>query len=135
MRRLPPVSTLTDTLFPYTPLFRSTCDGTGVIGAGFDDGRGHVTAYAGYRKINQILQRDRDYGACTLAAASDTDAFSCSGSGTTALGTFITNVGNFTVGPNGTFLPSTSATNPPFNFGPYHHFQRDRKSTRRNSTH
>src|SRR3546814_6657332 len=88
MRRLPPVSTLTDTLFPYTPLFRSTFDVTGVIGAGFDDGRGHVTAYAGYRKINQILQRDRDYGACTLAAASDTDAFSCSGSGTTALGTF-----------------------------------------------
>src|SRR3546814_6589305 len=109
------------TRFPYPTgnvVDGGTFDVTGVIGAGFDDGRGHVTAYAGYRKINQILQRDRDYGACTLAAASDTDAFSCSGSGTTAPGTFITNVGNFTVVPNGTFIPSTAATNPPFHFGP-----------------
>ena len=113
--------------FPYPT--GSVADGgtfevTGVIGAGFDDGRGHVTAYAGYRKINQALQRDRDYGACSLAASSTTDAFSCSGSGTSANGTFITNLGNFTVGPNRTFVPSGAVTNPPFNFGPYNHFQR-----------
>lgn len=113
--------------FPYPT--GSVADGgtfevTGVIGAGFDDGRGHVTAYAGYRKINQALQRDRDYGACSLAAFADSDGFSCSGSGTSARGTFLTNVGNFTVGPNRTFIPSNSTTNPPFNFGPYNHFQR-----------
>lgn len=107
-----------------------TFDITGVIGAGFDDGRGHVTAYAGYRKINQILQRDRDYGACSLnssstaAVAAGANEFSCGGSGTSALGTFLTNVGNLTVGPNRTFVTSTGATNPPFNFGPYNHFQR-----------
>lgn len=102
-----------------------TFDVTGVIGAGFDDGRGHVTAYAGYRKINQILQRDRDYGSCSLDALEDgTDGFECGGSPTSANGSFFTNVGTFTVGPNGTFVPSTAATNPPFNFGPYNHFQR-----------
>src|SRR3546814_14845670 len=31
MIRRPPRSTLTDTLFPYTTLFRSTCDGRGAV--------------------------------------------------------------------------------------------------------
>ncbi len=101
-----------------------TFEVTGVIGAGFDDGRGHVTAYAGYRKINQALQRDRDYGACTINALGADDGFTCSGSGTSANGSFLTNVGTLTVGPGRTFVTSNGTTNPPFNFGPYNHFQR-----------
>ncbi len=36
-------------------------DVTASFGAGFDDGRGHVMGYFGYRKQNAILQGARDY--------------------------------------------------------------------------
>ncbi len=45
-----------------------TFDATLAFGAGFDDGRGHVTAYVGYRKINAVTQASRDYSACSLSA-------------------------------------------------------------------
>ena len=41
-------------------------DGNVAIGAGFDDGRGHVTAYFGYRNVNPVLQSRRDYSVCTI---------------------------------------------------------------------
>jgi iron complex outermembrane recepter protein len=41
-------------------------DGTIAFGSSFDDGRGRVTAYAGYRKIDPVLQARRDYSACSL---------------------------------------------------------------------
>src|SRR4029079_2634114 len=41
-------------------------DVTASFGAGFDDGRGHVMGYFGYRKQNAVLQGARDYSACTL---------------------------------------------------------------------
>ena len=72
----------------------------------------------------------RDYSSCSLTAnsAANTTAlgreFNCAGSGTTALGSFLTNVGTFTVGANRTFVTSSGATNPPYNFGPLNHFQR-----------
>jgi outer membrane receptor protein involved in Fe transport len=106
-----------------------TVDASMVIGAGFDDGRGHVTAYATYRRQTQVLQRDRDYSACSLtaltAAQSATPAragrlYDCGGSGTGNPGSFITNVGTFTIGPNRTFIQPV----PLFNFAPYNFFQR-----------
>jgi hypothetical protein len=103
-----------------------TVDASMVIGAGFDDGRGHVTAYATYRKQNQVLQRDRDYSFCSAAALNAAQStalgrlFNCGGSATSANGTFFTNVGNFQVGPNRTFIPGST----PFNFAPYNFFQR-----------
>ena len=42
-----------------------------VFGAGFDDGRGHVTAYANYRKIDAITQDRRDYSSCALSGNSN----------------------------------------------------------------
>jgi len=99
------------------------------IGAGFDDGRGHVTAYVGYRNINAVLQGKRDYSACSLTARADSAArpgpfgvtdFTCGGSPTSANGTFFTNVGTFQVGPNRTFTTGFS----PYNFGPLNHYQR-----------
>lgn len=103
-----------------------TVDVTGAIGAGFDDGRGHVTAYFGYRKINAITQDKRDFSNCTLSGASAASVaaggrlFNCGGSGTSAPGTFYTySTGPFQVqGTN--FIPGRTL----FNFAPYNYFQR-----------
>lgn len=103
-----------------------TIDASVVIGAGFDDGRGHVTAYATYRNQHAVLQRDRDYSTCALTALTATQAtnlgrvYNCGGSGTGNPGSFITNVGTFTIGPNRTFTTPVAL----FNFAPYNYFQR-----------
>ena len=103
-----------------------TVDASVVFGAGFDDGHGHITAYATYRRQHSVLQRDRDYSFCTLADRTPAQAatlgrnFNCGGSATSANGTFFTNTQTFQVGPNRTFL----AGNTPFNFGPYNYYQR-----------
>jgi outer membrane receptor protein involved in Fe transport len=111
-----------------------TFDGTLAFGSSFDDGRGRVTAYVGYRKIDPVLQARRDYSACSLsantAAATTTlgRAYNCGGSATSATGTVFFNEGfgeDFTstlaqFGPNRTLLPGTT----PFNFGPLNYFQR-----------
>ena len=71
-------------------------DVTAVIGAGFDDGRGHITAYGSYRKINPVVQASRDYSACSLSALTAAQAtaagrlYNCGGSGTSAPGSFYT---------------------------------------------
>src|SRR3546814_3939206 len=36
------------------------------VGTNFAEGRGNVTAYAGYRRVNPVLQGSRDYSACAL---------------------------------------------------------------------
>ena len=104
------------------------------FGTGFDDNRGHIMAYATYRKQNPILESTRDYSACSLNANSAADfamtlgrRFTCGGSGTSANGTFqqfdpVTFAfrGNFQVGPGGTFIAGST----PFNFGPTNYYQR-----------
>jgi outer membrane receptor protein involved in Fe transport len=60
-------------------------DVNAAFGTGFLNGRGHVTIYGGYRKLLAITQDERDYSACTVAAASD-QRF-CSGSNSSAVGT------------------------------------------------
>ncbi len=106
-----------------------TIDLSAALGASFDDGHGHVMAYATYRKLNAVIQGNRDYSACALTArtaaqvaANPAQQFSCGGSGTSANGTFFTNLagGTFQVGPNRTFIPGST----PFNFAPYNYFQR-----------
>jgi outer membrane receptor protein involved in Fe transport len=78
-----------------------TFDANLAIGAGFDDGRGHVMLYAGYRKTNPVLQARRDYSSCNLGARSAAQIaigpgtganagvtdFTCGGSATSANGT------------------------------------------------
>lgn len=93
-------------------------DIAGMFGAAFDDGRGHVVAYATYRSQDPILESTRDYSFCTLASKAD-GSFKCGGSGTSATGTFFTNVGTFQVNGN-KFIPGET----PFNFAPYNYFQR-----------
>ncbi len=46
-----------------------TFDGTLAIGTGFDDNRGHIMAYFGYRKVNAVTQNRRDFSACALGGA------------------------------------------------------------------
>ena len=99
------------------------------FGAGFDDNRGSITAYATYRKQDAVLQASRDYSFCSLAARTAAQGgrgsgtpprdFNCGGSATSAVGTFFTNVGTFHVAGN-TFVPGQV----PFNFGPYNYYQR-----------
>ncbi|HEU5284909.1 MAG TPA: TonB-dependent receptor [Sphingomicrobium sp.] len=96
------------------------------LGAGFDDNRGSVMAYATYRNQSSVLQSTRDYSFCALTANSQATItstgrrFNCGGSATSANGTFFTNVGTFQVGPGQTFIPGST----PFNFAPYNYYQR-----------
>jgi outer membrane receptor protein involved in Fe transport len=103
-------------------------DIAGVIGAQFDDGRGHAQAYATYRTQDPVLQSSRDYSFCALGGLKATGAgsvattgrrFGCGGSLTSATGTFLTNVGTFQVQGN-QFSPGVTR----FNFAPYNYFQR-----------
>ena len=70
-------------------------DVAGVFGAAFDDGRGHVTAYATYRSQDPVLQSTRDYSFCALAGVPQSEVpaegspFACVGSFTSATGTFL----------------------------------------------
>ena len=106
------------------------------IGAGSSDGRGHVTAYAGWRKVNAITQGDRDFSYCAYTASS---GGSCGGSSTSVTGRFrrTRNVGLGATpvfaptGPSLTLDPSAPGTfrtyssrRDGFNFNPYNYFVR-----------
>jgi outer membrane receptor protein involved in Fe transport len=133
------------TPFNYRPPHGTSVNGGAqdlavAFGAGFDDNRGSITAYATYRKQDAVLQASRDYAFCSLAGLPVNDArparwpgdrpsvtrtgrdFNCGGSATAASGTFFTNVGTFHVGGTGgnQFVPGSI----PFNFGPYNFYQR-----------
>ncbi len=95
-------------------------DATVSFGAGFDDGRGHVVAYAGFRKVRPVLQSARDFSACGLSGAGD--LITCGGSGTSAEGRFFRSdfAESFTFGPNRTVVTGA----PLYNFNPTNYFQR-----------
>jgi len=108
-------------------------DIAGIFGAAFDDGRGHVTAYATYRTQDPVLQSTRDYSFCALNALTQTQInpagrrFSCAGSATSANGTFLQYdpytfdfLGIFQVANGNEFVPGFT----PFNYNPYNYFQR-----------
>ncbi|HYI48312.1 MAG TPA: TonB-dependent receptor [Allosphingosinicella sp.] len=94
------------------------------IGASFADGRGHVTAYAGYRKLNAVTQGRRDYSACASQANAGNANIICGGSATSRNGTIILNNNGtstfFQIGPNRTLIPGFT----PYNFAPTNYFQR-----------
>ena len=111
-----------------------TVDVTAMFGAGFDDGRGHIVAYAGYRKANAVLQSRRDYSACTIQNTG-AGALQCGGSLTNSSGTglvFVPKTNSagevipgftstaFTFQPGGGFEQSTTR----YNFAPTNHYQR-----------
>ena len=61
-------------------------DVNAAVGKTFLDGRLNITAYAGYRHTDPVLQARRDVSACALNSASTT--FTCGGSSNTPYGTF-----------------------------------------------
>ena len=92
-----------------------------IIGGNFADGRGNATAYATYRDVQPVWQRDRDYSSCAL---SDDTTF-CFGSSTIPQGRFT----NFGVGgPFVDYIVSGHELVPrqgeTFNYGPLNYFQR-----------
>ena len=98
-----------------------------IMGVASEDGRGNLMAYAGYRNNEAILQRDRDYSACSIGApnaASGPTTFSCGGSGTSFPGQF-TDFASFayTIGAGRTFVPYNGDVNA-YNFGPINYYQR-----------
>ena len=105
-----------------------------IMGVSTPDGRGNVTAYAGYRNNDAVLQAGRDYSSCAIGSAGATE-FTCGGSGTSFPGRFTdfgVNTGttrprfNFTLDPAGagnTFRPFVNARDQ-YNFGPLNYYQR-----------
>ncbi|THD81735.1 MAG: TonB-dependent receptor [Phenylobacterium sp.] len=114
-----------------------TWDITAIIGTNAPDGKGNITAYASYRRIEPLPQSRRDAGACGISTSSPTgdnvyDTHICQGSSNSAFGHFATLHGGATGGPatladnpNGTntFVPFTGAL--AFNFGPFNYYQQD----------
>jgi iron complex outermembrane recepter protein len=111
-----------------------------MVGVNSGDGRGNITAYATVFDSDQVLQRDRDYSACSLGAG-PTVSFSCGGSSTAAGGRFTTfgqpsypdpdGAGPLTAGPafnltvlNATDMRAFNNNLDLYNFGPLNHYQR-----------
>lgn len=97
---------------------------TALLGINAPDGRGNLTAYAGYRRNNKVLQRDYDYSSCALGAPTATE-FTCGGSGTSFPGLFTDfSSYNLTLGAApGTWQNYNAAVNA-YNFGPLNYYQR-----------
>jgi outer membrane receptor protein involved in Fe transport len=105
-----------------------------VVGVNSPDGKGNITAYAGYRNVQAVTQDDRDYSACNLATSTAAnvsyDGWICSGSGTTAPAQFLPGGGTgsgITVdptAPGGRGFRPYVANRDAFNFAPYNYFQR-----------
>jgi iron complex outermembrane receptor protein len=108
----------------------SVTDGEGkelsvLMGVNSGDGRGNITAYATVFDSKSVLQRDRDYSACSLDTDPPTEQFFCGGSATSAGGLFTDFAGNYYL------TPDTAANMRDFdfaadlyNFGPLNHYQR-----------
>jgi outer membrane receptor protein involved in Fe transport len=91
-----------------------------IIGGNFEGGRGNATAYATYRKIDPVLQADRDYSACALSD----DATGCFGSSTIPQGRF-TDFDTFDYIVQGNnFVDRQGET---FNYGALNYYQRPDK--------
>ena len=95
-----------------------------MVGVNSGDGRGNLTAYATVYDSKQVLQRDRDYSACSLDTDPPTDQFLCGGSATSAGGLF-TDFSTFylTLDTADSFRDFQDPADL-YNFGPLNHFQR-----------
>jgi outer membrane receptor protein involved in Fe transport len=116
-------------------------DATLSFGSKFADDRGHFMAYAGYRKAKPVLQRNRDYSACTIqltgaaigsgsaAVLNPAAPLQCGGSATSATGNALyfptgTSSSTFGVLGQGTFVNGAATR---YNFAPLNYYQRPDK--------
>ncbi len=97
-----------------------------VMGTNFEDDRGNITVYANYREVEPILQSERDFSACALAADGDSgERFACGGSGYSYPANLSNTSGingvptGFRVN-NGEFAEGSSV----FNYAPFNYYQR-----------
>ncbi|HEX4973763.1 MAG TPA: TonB-dependent receptor [Steroidobacteraceae bacterium] len=94
------------------------------MGVSTEDGRGNITAYAGVRDNKEVLQRDRDYSACSLAA-NPTEKFACGGSNTAAPAYFYGGGRKLTIDETtGNTFRTFDPTKDQYNFGPTNFYQR-----------
>lgn len=97
-----------------------------ILGVSSDDGRANITAYAGYRKNNKVLQRDYDYSSCALGAptAGAPSDFTCGGSATSFPGYFTDFVTfGYTLDASNNFI-NYDGNQHAYNFGPLNYYQR-----------
>ncbi|MBZ9612807.1 TonB-dependent receptor domain-containing protein [Rheinheimera maricola] len=98
------------------------------MGGEFAGGKGHATAYATWRQVDELRQGARDYSSCALNAAGT----ACGGSGTTPNPNFYfypvtdgeTDFSQevfWTLGTDSSFIPSVGNV---YNFAPVNHFMR-----------
>jgi outer membrane receptor protein involved in Fe transport len=111
-----------------------TFDGTVVMGVNSPNGKGNVTAYAGFRSIQAVTESERDFSACATSTTLS-GSFICGGSSTTAKdgagGRFVsldggpcgaTGDGTCTIDGSGNVRNFAGADK--FNFAPYNYLQR-----------
>jgi iron complex outermembrane receptor protein len=97
-----------------------TVDATLTIGGGFDDDKGHIVGYFGYRKVRPVLQGNRDYSSCT-PQANAAGTLTCGGSATSREGNILDSTSSsYHVGPGRT-LPAGLTR---YNFAPANYYQR-----------
>jgi outer membrane receptor protein involved in Fe transport len=97
-------------------------------GTEFAHGRGHMTAYAGYRRARGLTQDARDYSSCSVSADDPVAPPECGGSLASGVGTFgVVRFGlPYHATADRTFEPGIRF----FNFAPYNYYQRpDRRYT------
>ena len=107
----------------------SVTDGEGkelslMVGVNSGDGRGNITAYATVFDSKQILQRDRDYSACSLNPAPVGGSLSCGGSSTSAGGRFTDFATYDLTTDTATDMRPFDFGTDLYNFGPLNHYQR-----------
>jgi len=95
-------------------------DITFLLGHNFEDGRGNITAYGSYRRVDALLESQRDFSACSPDPIGG--QLLCNGSSTSAFGRFGTANGSFSVDPSGAFNPY--GRNYAYNYAPTNFFQR-----------
>lgn len=100
------------------------------FGSNLNDGRGNVTAYFGYRRVQPINQSARDVSACALDINTARDGYVCGGSSNNEYGFFQPTSGpgigralNNTRDGNKTWVPYDSTFR--YNYAPLNFFQRD----------
>ena len=94
-----------------------------IIGGNLEDGRGNITVYGTYRKIDGVLQGERDYSACALGSP---PSEGCGGSATAPWGTF-SDFDTYAFKVQGNEFVPTGAldgTSDLYNYGALNYFQR-----------
>jgi outer membrane receptor protein involved in Fe transport len=99
-------------------------DASITMGSNFADNKGNATLFFHYMHTDSLLQKDRDYSACSTG--SNADGLTCAGSSTSFPGRFLDNKSgkSFTIADAAGNVRPFNATLDQFNFAPYNYYQR-----------